>query len=76
LVAYWYLGPQGVASDNFERLLKDIQGRLAGRSDRWAYVLMQTEMPEGKEEALARIASLLEGLGESVGLSGVGVPPL
>jgi exosortase len=76
LVAYWYVGPQGVEPDNFERLLKDIQGRLAGRSDRWAYVLMQTEMPTGKDEALARMASLLEGLGESVGLSGGGWPAL
>lgn len=70
LVACWYVGPQGVVANNLNRMWYDIRGRLAGRSDRWAYVLMQTDMPQGAEEALGRISSLLEELGSSVGLPG------
>jgi len=76
LVAYWYVGPQGIVPDNLKRLSRDVLGRLSGRSDRWAYVLLQTEMPDGREEALGRIRSLLQGLGPSVGLLEPASPPL
>jgi len=76
LVACWYVGPQAIVPDNIGRLWRDVLGRLSGRSDRWAYVLLQTAMPEGREEALGRMESLLQGLGPSVGLREPGFPPL
>jgi EpsI family protein len=62
LVAYWFVGGDGVAATHWQRFVRDAWNRVArGRADRWAYVLMQTDASEGEAAALARMQAVLDG---------------
>lgn len=60
LVAYWFVGGEGVVPSHWERVARDAWSRVVhGRADRWAYVLMQTDAADGEEAALARMQAVL-----------------
>jgi hypothetical protein len=62
LVAYWFVGSEVVVASNWQRFLHDASNRvLRARSDRWAYVLMQTDARDGEAAALARMQTVLNG---------------
>ncbi|HEY5079979.1 MAG TPA: hypothetical protein VII43_09030, partial [Opitutaceae bacterium] len=47
---------------HWERISRDAWDRVArGRSDRWAYVVVQTGDSDGEPAALARIQAILDG---------------
>ena len=60
LVAYWFVGGDGVVPTHWERLAHDAWNRVArARADRWAYVLVQTDAADGDAAALARMQAVL-----------------
>jgi EpsI family protein len=60
LVAYWFVGGDGVVATHGQRFWRDGWNRVVhGRADRWAYVLMQTEAADGEAAALARMQAVL-----------------
>lgn len=60
LVAYWFVGGDRVVAGHGQRLAWDAWNRVAaGRADRWAYVLMQTDAADGEAAALARLEAVL-----------------
>jgi exosortase/archaeosortase family protein len=61
IVAYWFVGADTVAATQVERMWHDAQSRLAGRAQRWAYILMQTDAIDGETQAMARIQAILDG---------------
>jgi len=61
IVAYWFVGHDRVVASYGQRMWFDALARLGGRADRWAYVLAQTDAPDGETAALARIQSVLDG---------------
>ncbi|MES2692546.1 MAG: exosortase/archaeosortase family protein [Verrucomicrobiota bacterium] len=61
VVAYWFVGGDGVVASHWERVVRDGWNRVAhGRADRWAYVLMQTDASDGEAAALARMQAVLD----------------
>lgn len=61
LVAYWFVGGDRVVASHWGRFLLDAWNRLArGRVDRWAYVLMQTDLGGDEAAALARMQAVLD----------------
>jgi EpsI family protein len=61
LVAYWFVGGDGVVGSHGERLWRDAWNRVVhGRADRWAYVLMQTDAADGEAAALKRMQAVLD----------------
>jgi hypothetical protein len=62
LVAYWFVGSDVIVPSSWQRFLHDVGNRvLRARTDRWAYVLMQTDARDGEAAALARMQSVLNG---------------
>lgn len=62
LVAYWFVGGDIVTPSHWARFGRDAWNRIArARVDRWAYVLMQTEVSDGETAALARMQAVLDG---------------
>jgi EpsI family protein len=60
LFAYYFVGSEHTVATHWERLAKDSWDRVAhGRSDRWAYVVVQTGSSDGDEAALGRIQAIL-----------------
>lgn len=61
VVAYWFVGGDRVVASHWQRVLLDAWNRVAhARTDRWAYVLMQTDAVDGETQALARMQSVLD----------------
>jgi len=60
LVAYWFVGRDQVVAGSWQRVLQDAWNRLRLRTDRWAYVLVQTDARDGEEAALARMQEVLD----------------
>jgi len=62
LVAYWFVGGDAVTASHWGRFGLDAWNRIArARVDRWAYVLMQTDVVDGEPAALARMQAVLDG---------------
>ena len=62
MVAYWFVGGDTVVGSHWGRFFTDSWYRLArGRVDRWAYVLLQTDMTDGEAAAVARMQAVLDG---------------
>ncbi len=62
LFAYYFVGADVVVSTHWERIGRDAADRvLRGRSDRWAYVVVQTGDSDGEAAALGRIQAILDG---------------
>ena len=62
LVAYWFVGGDAVTASHWGRFGLDAWNRIArARVDRWAYVLMQTDVVDGEAAALARMQAVLDG---------------
>jgi hypothetical protein len=60
LVAYWFVGGDGVVGSHGRRFMRDTWNRVVhGRADRWAYVLMQTDAADGEAAALVRLQAVL-----------------
>jgi EpsI family protein len=60
LVAYWFVGSDGVVPSHWQRLAHDAWNRVFhARADRWAYVLVQTDAADGESAALARMQAVL-----------------
>ena len=67
LFAYYFVGGDRVVATHWERISRDAWDRVArGRSDRWAYVVVQTGDSDGESAALARIQAILDGTLPSV----------
>ena len=61
LVAYWFVGGDAVVATHGRRLAVDAWNRVAlGRTDRWAYVLMQCDAADGTAAALKRMQEVLD----------------
>lgn len=61
LVAYWFVGGDGVVGSHGQRLWRDAWNRVVhGRADRWAYVLVQSDAADGEPAALARMQVVLD----------------
>ncbi|MBL9209123.1 MAG: exosortase [Opitutaceae bacterium] len=62
LVAYWFVSGDTVTASHWGRFGLDAWNRVArARVDRWAYVLMQTDVVDGEPAALARMQAVLDG---------------
>lgn len=62
LVAYWFVSGDAVTASHWGRFGLDAWNRVArARVDRWAYVLMQTDVVDGESAALARMQTVLDG---------------
>ncbi len=62
LVAYWFVGGDAVVATHGRRLAVDAWNRVAlGRTDRWAYVLMQCDAADGAAAGLKRMQEVLDG---------------
>jgi len=60
LVSYWFVGGDTIVATHLERVVRDAWLRVAhGRSDRWAYVLLQTGAADGESAALGRMQTIL-----------------
>jgi EpsI family protein len=61
LVAYWFVSSDAVVATNWGRFAHDAWNRLRHlRTDRWAYVLVQTDASDGEPAALARMQAVLD----------------
>ncbi len=60
-VAYWFVSSETATGTHWGRFWHDAWGRLRGRADRWAYVLVQTDATDGDEAALARMREVVAG---------------
>jgi exosortase len=62
LFAYYFVNADSTVATNWERMTTDSWNRVVhGRSDRWAYVVVQTGSSDGEGAALDRIQSILDG---------------
>ncbi len=62
LFAYYFVGGDSVVATHWKRIALDAWNRVAhGRSDRWAYVVVQTGDSDGEAAALGRIQAILDG---------------
>jgi EpsI family protein len=62
LVAYWFVAGDAVVATHGQRMMHDAWNRVVhARTDRWAYVLMQTDASDGEAAALARMQTVLDG---------------
>jgi exosortase len=62
LFAYYFVGAETTLATHWQRLARDSWDRVAhGRSDRWAYVVVQTGSADGEDAALKRIQDILSG---------------
>ena len=60
LTAYWFVCSDAVVATHWQRLVHDAWNRFThARTDRWAYVLMQTDAADGETAALARMQAVL-----------------
>ena len=60
LFAYYFVGKGIVVATHWERITRDAWDRVMhGRSDRWAYVVVQTGSSDGEAAALRRIQTIL-----------------
>ncbi len=61
LVAYWFVGHDRLVATNWERMWWGLVDRLRHlRSERWAYVLVQTGAADGDAAATARLQTVLD----------------
>jgi hypothetical protein len=61
LVAYWFIGGDTIVASQWQRLAVDAWNRVTkARADRWAYVLMQTDVRDGEAAALGRMQAVLD----------------
>jgi exosortase len=61
LFAYYFVGRDEVVATHWERIARDAWDRVFhARSDRWAYVVVQTGSSDGEAAALGRIQTILE----------------
>jgi hypothetical protein len=62
LFAYYFVGSGTVVATHWQRIAMDAWNRVVhGRSDRWAYVVVQTGDSDGEAAALGRIQTILDG---------------
>jgi len=62
LVVYWFVGRDTATASHWRRFWIDTWNRMArARVERWAYVLMQTDVSDGEATALARMQAVLDG---------------
>ncbi len=62
LVAYWFVGGDAVVATHARRMALDAWNRVTqGRTDRWAYVLMQSDAADSAAAALQRMQEVLDG---------------
>lgn len=62
LFAYYFVGATTVVATHWERIGRDALERLfRGESDRWAYVILQTDASDGEANAVRRLQSILDG---------------
>lgn len=62
LFAYYFIDADSTVATNWDRMTTDSWNRVVhGRSDRWAYVVVQTGSSDGEDAALGRIQSILSG---------------
>lgn len=62
LVVYWFVGRDTVTPSHWGRFWTDTWNRVArARVERWAYVLMQSDVSDGEGAALARMQAVLDG---------------
>jgi exosortase len=62
LVAYWFVGGDVIVASHWQRFIHDVWNRVfRARTDRWAYVLMQTDARDGEAAALVRMQAVLNG---------------
>jgi EpsI family protein len=62
LVVYWFVGRDTVTPSHWGRFWIDTWNRVTrARVERWAYVLMQTDVSDGEAAALARLQVVLDG---------------
>jgi len=62
LFAYYFVGGDSIVATHWERIALDAWNRVVhGRSDRWAYVVVQTGDADGETAALDRIQTILDG---------------
>jgi exosortase len=62
LFAYYFVGGDIVVATHWDRIARDAWDRVTrGRSDRWAYVVVQTGDSDGEVAALRRIQTILNG---------------
>jgi exosortase len=62
LFSYYFVGADGTLATHWQRIAKDSWERVAhGRSDRWAYVVLQTDAADGEDAALGRMQTILDG---------------
>ena len=60
LVVYWFVGGDAVVATHWQRLALDAWNRVMhARTDRWAYVLVQTDASDGEAAALSRMQAVL-----------------
>ena len=60
LTAYWFVSGDAVVASHWRRFAYDAWNRLLhARTDRWAYVLMQTDAADGEAAAIARLQAVL-----------------
>jgi len=55
VVAYCFVGRDSVVATHAQRLWRGAWAGLRGQPERWAYVLMQTDAPDGPAAARARL---------------------
>jgi exosortase len=61
LFAYYFVGEDTITASHWGRILRDAADRvLHGKSNRWAYVVIQTGDSDGEEAALGRIQFVLD----------------
>jgi exosortase len=61
LYAYWFVGGDRVVATHSARMFRLAWDRLFRfRSDRWSYVVAQTDVMDGEEAALARLQEVLD----------------
>jgi hypothetical protein len=59
---YWFVDSDTIVATHWQRLARDAWNRvMRARADRWAYVLMQADAPDGKAAALTRMQEVLDG---------------
>lgn len=60
LTAYWFVSGDAVVASHWRMLWHDAWNRVAhARSDRWAYVLLQTDAADGETAAVVRMQAVL-----------------
>jgi exosortase len=62
LFAYYFVDSDSTVASHWQRIAKDSWDRVVhGRSDRWAYIVVQTGSSDGEDAAFERIQNILNG---------------